>query len=279
MINNKSQLDKLFEYEKQWVTSLGKFFPEEKVVFHGKNLFKDLKDMHWLHLLLFGITGRFFEKNQIKLFESMWVICASYPDPRIWVNRVAALAGTARSTGIVGVGAATSVFEASIYGGGPIIGSIDFIIKLKEKLESGSDVETVIKEELKKSRGIAGYGRPIANEDERLKPILELAENLNMHTGEHVKLAFLVEEKLKIIQGPWALKMNIAALIGALAADQNLTANEFYHFMSLSSSVGIVSCFVDANNKPEGAFFPLRCERIKYEGVNKRKWDTERGKN
>ena len=41
----------------------------------------------------------------------------SYPDARLWNNRVAALAGTARSTGTLGIAAALAVSEAKIYGG------------------------------------------------------------------------------------------------------------------------------------------------------------------
>ena len=44
--------------------------------------------------------------------HALWVN-TSYPDARIWNNRVAALAGSARSTGNLGVSAALAVSEAS----------------------------------------------------------------------------------------------------------------------------------------------------------------------
>ena len=55
------------------------------------------------------------------------MISSSYPDPRLWNNRVAAFAGTARSTGHLAVAGAMAVTEASIYGGQPILKVADFL--------------------------------------------------------------------------------------------------------------------------------------------------------
>jgi len=267
-------IEKLLNYEKQWNTDLGAFFPEQGVIFRGKDLFSELKDISWIHLLLHGITGRIFNEKQVHFFERLWVICTSYPDPRIWVNRVAALAGTTRAALGVGVGAATSVFDAKIYGGTPTLGAIDFMIRAHNNLESGGDLKTFVKTELKTQRVIFGYGRPVARGDERLEPISALARELDFDSGPHVQICRSVEKILVELQGKWALKMNAAALIGALAADQGLSAREFYYFMSFASTIGVMSCYVDANDKPEGAFFPFRCNCIQYEGVKNRKWNS-----
>ena len=42
------------------VTSVGAFFPGERAVFRDHDLHASLKDMDWLELYLFGITGRRF---------------------------------------------------------------------------------------------------------------------------------------------------------------------------------------------------------------------------
>ena len=66
--------------------------------------------------------------------------------------------------------------------------------------------------------------------------------------------------------------MNVATLMAALSADQGLDAQEYYHYMLLCFTAGIIACSKDALDKPEGAFFPLRCEHIEYIGPSSRVW-------
>ena len=60
--------------------------------------------MNWVELYAFGITGLRLSPPQVKVLNALFVL-TSYPDPRLWNNRVAALAGSARSTGALGVAA------------------------------------------------------------------------------------------------------------------------------------------------------------------------------
>jgi citrate synthase len=265
-----SGIKNLLQFEDHWVTDMGAWFQGQRVVFRGEDLFKDLKDKNWMFMLLYGITGRKFNDKQIRLFEGFWTLCTSYPDPRIWNNRVAALAGTVRSSAALSISAANAVSEATIYGRRPDIRSIDFLYRAKKQLDEGNDLLEIIKKELKQYRVILGYGRPVISEDERIKPMISLIRELSFETGEYVKLSFEVEKIL--LEGRWRMKMNIAALLAALAADQGLSPKEYYQFMILSFSAGMFPCYIDSINKPEGAFFPLRCDRINYEGPNQRRW-------
>ncbi len=262
----------LFEYEDNWITNMGMFFPDQgRVVFRGRDLLKDLSCMPWMGLFLHGITGRIFDEKQIRLFEGIWVICTSYPDPRLWNNRVAALAGTARSTAALAMGASTAVSEASIYGRRPDIRAIDFLYKTQRQLDQGVDLKALIKAEYRKHRTIPGYGRPLRGKDERIEPLMALARNLGFADGIHVKLAFSIEKAL--LEGRWRSSMNIAALCAALAADQVLSPRQFYHYSLFSFSIGMLASHIDTASKPEGAFFPLRCDRIHYAGRNQRSWN------
>jgi hypothetical protein len=262
----------LLDHEQYWVTDMGAWFPGERVVFRGKDLFHELGESSWMGLLLYGITGRRFDAQQLRLFEGIWTLCASYPDPRLWNNRIAALAGTARSTAALAVSAANAVSEASLYGRRPDIRAIDFLLRTQSELEAGADLETLVREELARHRGILGYGRPLVRRDERIQPVMALAEKLGYADGVHVRLAFAVEQVL--LQGRWRLQMNIAATLAGLAADQGLSRTEYYQFMVLSFSAGMFPCYADALDKVEGAFFPLRCERIDYGGSQRRAWKS-----
>lgn len=249
---------------------MGAWFPGERVVLRGKDLFHDLGHLGWMELLLYAITGRMFSERQVRLFQGFWTLSTSYPDPRIWNNRVAALAGTTRSTAAMAISAGNAVSDASIYGQRPIIRSIDFLIRIQKQVENGGNLEELVISELMKHRGIAGYGRPVTQRDERIEPVMALAEQVGFAEGKHVKLAFDVERIL--LQGRWRLHMNIAAVLAGLAADQGLTRHEYCEFMVLCFSAGMFPCYLDALNKAEGAFFPLRCSRLKYAGKGRRVW-------
>jgi hypothetical protein len=261
----------LLDAENNWETDLGAWFPGERVVFRGKDLFQELGDSSWMGLLLFGITGREFNEKQIRLFEGIWTISTSYPDPRLWNNRIAALAATSRSTGSLGISAATAASEADIYGQKPMVKIIDFLFRAKKKLEQGVELIEIIETETHTHK-IFGFGRPLISSDERIQPLLHLVNKLGYGKGVYIDLLFQIEKIL--LEGRLHLNMNIAALDAALAADQGLTTNQFYKYMLLCFSVGQLTCSADSFSKPAGSFFPLRCRRIRYEGRPRRSWST-----
>ena len=251
------------------VTKMGAFFPGERVVFRGQDLFISLKNLDWLDLYLFGITGHRFTPQQMKVLHAIWTY-TSYPDARLWNNRVAALAGTARSTGNLGIAAALAVSEAQIYGRGIDMRASEFLIRAKKRVAAGETLEILVRTELKEKRGIAGYGRPLVSTDERIAPMLALVREQDLADGEHLKLAFEVEKIL--LAGGWRLRMNYAALAAALAVDFGLSPYEYYFFVMPAFLAGMPPCYLDAAEKLEGLLFPLPCRVLHYEGVARRRW-------
>jgi len=261
----------LLENEGRWRTKMGAFFPGKRVVFRGKDLFTELGHLSWMQLYLYGITGRIFTEAQGKLFEGMWVLCTSYPDPRLWNNRIGSLAGTSRTTGNLGISAAIAVSEASIYGRRPDIRAINFLLRARRLLNDGKPLNEIVESELAQYKTIYGYGRPIVNTDERIRPMQELAQRLHLSNGPYVKLAFDIEHTLQV--GRWRMHMNVAALAAALAADQGLSEREYYFFAIPSFIAGIAPCFIEANDYEEGAFLPIRTHHVVYKGIEKRTWE------
>ena len=251
------------------VTSAGAFFPGKRVVFRGHDLHASLKDMDWLELYLFGITGRRYTPPQMKVLHALWSY-TSYPDARLWNNRVAALAGTARSTGTLGIAAALAVSEAQIYGRGVDMRASEFLTRARIQMDAGADLKELVRAELKRQRGIAGYGRPIVSGDERIAPMMALVREQGLNGGSHLKLAFEVEKSL--LAGRWRLHMNYAALAAALAADFGLSPREYYFFGIPAFLAGMPPCYLEAAKKPEGLLFPLPCRVMLYEGVTHRRW-------
>lgn len=259
----------LEEYVGRLVTSAGAFFPSERAVFRGCDLHTSLKDMDWLELYVFGFTGRRYTNQQMKVLHALWTY-TSYPDARLWNNRVAALAGTARSTGNLGIAAAMAISEAKIYGRGVDMRAIEFLTRIKMQVDAGADMTELVQLEIKHQRGIAGYGRPIVSGDERIAPMMVLVRELGLDGGSHLKLAFDVEKIL--LAGRWRLHMNYAALAAALAADFGMSPHEYYYYGIPAFLAGMPPCYQDAVEKPEGQLFPLPCRVMLYEGVARRRW-------
>jgi hypothetical protein len=253
------------------VTSAGAFFPGERAVFCGQDLHVSLKDMDWLELYLFGITGCRYSKRQMKLLHAICTF-TSYPDARLWNNRVASLAGTARSTGTLGIAAAFAVSEAQIYGWGVVLRASEFLTRARIQVEGGADLEALVRTELKKTRGIAGYGRPLVSADERIAPLMTVAKETGFDRGPHLILAFEVEKIL--LEGRLRLHINYAALAAALCADQGMSAREYYFSSMPSFLAGMPPCYLDAAEKPEGLLFPVPCRMLSYEGVPRRHWNV-----
>lgn len=250
-------------------TKVGACWPGTRAVFRGHDLHQDLHNADWLELYLFGITGRRFTPQQVKLLHGIWVI-TSYPDARIWNNRVAALAGSSRSSPVLGLTAALAVSEARIYGGGPGLRAIDFFQRAAKAVASGQSLRDFITDELV-TRHIYGFGRPINSCDERLPWLARLAKEQGLDQGPHFKMAFEVE-RILLEMGKNNLLMNYAGMTAALGADLGLTPREFHLFRVPMFLAGMAPCWIEAAGKPEGALFPVTCEKIVYEGVPTRSW-------
>jgi citrate synthase len=251
-------------------TRMGQAFVGSRAVFRGQDLHAELRHMDWMALYVLGITGRHHDAAQVRLLHALWV-CTSYPDARIWNNRTAALAGSARSTPALGIAAALAMSEATIYGGHPYVSSIDFLIRARSHGEQGGALDGFVEAELAQGR-IYGYGRPIASVDERLPWVLGIARELQLDGGPHLQLALEVE-RLLVARNP-KLRMNYAALMSALCADLGFSPTEMHHFQVPVFLAGMSPCFIEAAERAPGTVFPLACDHIAYEGPARRRWPT-----
>ena len=251
-------------------TYAGKAFVGTRAVFMGYALHKDLRHLDWLELYMLSITGKKFSENEIKLLNAIWV-CTSYPDVRLWNNRVAGLAGSARSTPALALGSSLAVSDAVVYGGHPCVRIADFLIKTQEKLLEGKNLEEIVDDELKVRR-IYGYGRPINNTDERLAWLDEIAKSVGLSEGPHYKLSYQLEAIL--VQKNSLLKMNYAAILAALCADMGLSAKQIQLFVFPMFLAGMTPCYTEGVQNNPNSLFKLDCNDIRYTGVSPRKWES-----
>ncbi|TAK94244.1 MAG: citryl-CoA lyase [Aquabacterium sp.] len=254
-------------------TKVGAAFPGSRAVFRGHDLHRDLKDMEWFGLVAFGITGRRVPPEQLRLLVSTWV-WSSYPDARLWNNRAAALAGTARSTPNLAASAAQALSEATIYGRRNEFRAVDFFIKTRKAIESGTSLADYMEAFLKGGGRMAGYGRPISSVDERMPLTMALARELGLADGPYVKLAFEIDDYMAATGRP--LRVNLGALVSAFAADFGWSPREFNQLQFTSFLAGVHPCYLEAADKPPGAVFATRCTDVRYEGVSPRAWPSGR---
>ncbi|PWK50732.1 hypothetical protein [Pleionea mediterranea] len=258
----------LSSYENNVQTKVGLSFLSERVVFRGKDLHFELKDYDWFKFFLFGITGKEFTRQELEVLGFIW-LSTSYPDARIWCNRIAALAGSARTTITLGLSASMAVTEAELYGVKPTKCAIDFLIRANKQVKKGISIDRLVDNELSSRGMIYGYGRPLVREDERIPHVIKYANERGFGKGEHLKLALEIEQCLISLKN---VGMNIAAVYAGLAADMGFDANEFHRFCTLLVFGGMPPCFIEQEEKPPGSFLPIRCSSIIYQGPNKRRW-------
>ncbi len=261
-------LQDLYNQEKEHQTAMGKAFLCERVVFRGKDLHQELGNKDWFSLYLYSITGEEYTEEQLKMLNYIW-LCTSYPDPSIWPNHVTELAGNVRSTPSLSLMSGMAISEASIYGRRPDRRAISFLQKTLKELKDGADLGEILLGELKKYRVVYGYGRPLAKIDERILHTVKKAKELGFSNGEHFELALDIYRYLKKNK---RLSMNVAALDAALCADMGMTPEQYQLFMTPCFIAGMVPCFLDGAEKPEGSVFAMKCDSIIYSGVEKRAW-------
>jgi len=273
---NKPDFSRLLEENaRRFRTTVGMCVPGSHAVFRGEDLHASLRGEDWVALYVYGITGRKLSTAQVRMIHAIWV-CTSYPDGRLWNNRVGLLAAGARSTASLGISAALAVSEATAYGGGAGLRAIDFLQRCRARIEQeGATVADVVATELAQQRRIYGYGRPINSTDERIPWVMELARELGLDGGAFVRLAFEVEKVLVHVNP--ALKMNYAALHAALIADMGLSAREYQLLRIPTFLAGMPPCFVEGAQQPAGAMFPTPCNAINYHGRPGRRWLREDG--
>ena len=260
----------LLEYEGRFQSKIGGSIPGERAVFRGRDVFEDFKNWSWLKMLFFCVAGREPSDEAEKFLNGLYCMCFNYADPRIWNNRVAALAATTSSTAQLAVCSASAVSEAVIYGGPPVSQALEFLLDAKNKFDKGESIEKIIRSELEKNGVVFGFGRPVNKKDERIKPALSLLKELDLFDRPYVQFAAKIQDEL--INSKNNIGFNIGGVMAAFCADEEITSTELYQLMVVCFYVGQLACYIESDSKPVGSFFPLRCNKISYEGADNRQW-------
>ncbi len=251
-------------------STMGGFHPGKEVYVRGLPLHQHWRSGRWFDIYLFALTGRQYNAAETELLETIWTY-TSYPDPRIWNNRVAALAGSGHASVALALGAAIAVTDAGLYGIRPTIEAYDFLAA--HAGDTDEALLAAIEEELRANRRLAGYGRPIVAEDERIEPLMKRADELGLDGGFHVQAAFRIERMLAA--GRWRLKMNYAALVAGFWLDMGMMRHECEALNATAFLAGMPPVWLEARLQAPGLLFPIPLSMVAYEGPAVRSWPSQ----
>ena len=79
----------------------------------------------YMQVVVLNATGRLPSKAIADWIDAIH-ICLSWPDPRIWCNRIGALAGSSRASGVAASCLGVLAAESTSYGIKPLISGVDF---------------------------------------------------------------------------------------------------------------------------------------------------------
>lgn len=259
------------KYHSRVVSSRGGWKIGEGVTNCGYDMMNDLVGKTtYMQVVILNATGRLPTREIADWVEAVH-ICLSWPDPRIWCNRIGALAGSSRTSSVTASTLGLLAAESTSYGIKPLISGVEFIQGAFQEVNDGMFVDDFIDVETKKLGGkphLMGYARPIAKGDERIPAMERVTEKLGFTIGKHLALAYQIEE---ILNERFDESMNINGYVSAFLADQGFTATEVYRMFSALVVSGVTACYADTADRLVGSFAPLKTTDIVYKGAQERK--------
>lgn len=247
-------------------TKIGGWLAGEAVYCHGYNMMEELiGKVTYFQVLLLNITGRLVERRLADWFEACFM-CTSYPDSRIWCNQIGSLGGTLRSSPVASTCAGILASDSRLYAVGTILSAIQLSRDVVKKKRRGMTVEEIVRTYQRTDKSppvMLGYSRPVASNDERIEAMERVTEQLGFEPGEHLSLAYEIQDFLlhKTQEG-----MNFLGYAAPFFCDLGLTPHESYRIISIMVNSGVMACYSEAADQPPESFFPLQCDDIDYQG-------------
>jgi len=230
------------------------------------SLFDDIIGTYgFFELVFLQVTDRLPAPGFVRWMEGM-LMCASFPDPRIWCNQIGALAGSMRCAPVAAVTAGTLASDSFLYGTGAARIALDFAVQALREARAGATAGEIVARRCKPDGSVrlAGYSRPVAQGDDRVEVLRRLAAQSGLPEGEHTALAWQIDA---VLRDRGSDSINALGYGAALVLDQGIAAEEIYRMFTLGVSGGIHGCYCEAADEPAGTFLPLRTDDLEYTGV------------
>ncbi len=243
-----------------------------KVESHGYDLVNDfVGKCSYMQIVILNATGKMPTREFSAWIEAAF-ICLSWPDSRVWCNRVGALGGTVHATPMASVSAGNMAAESLAYGPRTFIKGMNFIKSAYKTIrEDGVAVADFIQNEVDAHGGkphLMGYARPLVRGDERVSALERVARDNGFEVGPYVSLAFEIEEELA---KKFDEVMNLNSYMSAFMIDQGVTSTDACRIYSAMVVSGVAASYVDNVDDKPGLFSPLQVDDIEYRGESERK--------
>jgi hypothetical protein len=233
---------------------------------HGYSL---LDDIHGkcsvFQVIIMNVTGRLPDKRLADFVEGLF-ICLSWPDARIWCNKVGAFCAMTRASPTAAIASGGLAGDSTMYGPGTVP-AIDAFIKCAHEyiVEGGGSVENFIDENGYRGGKLyaPGFARPLAKGDERITAMRRYARELGFVPGVYENMVNQIEEHLALREGEG---LNLAGYFTAFMYDREYSMHELMGITAWCISTGVYASYFEQIDRPPEAFLALKVDDIDYSG-------------
>lgn len=235
------------------------------------NMMEELvSNCDYFQVLVLNCTGRLPPKALGDWLSGLF-ICLSWPDPRLWCNAMGAFSATLNGRVGSGVTAGILSSDSTMFGSTEIMeATSSFMLSSLKQYEKGSNAAEILRNHMtvggkyRRKTPIPGFARPLANGDERVETMRQLARKLGFRERRCERLAVEIEKELLEIQGQ---SINIAGYVAAFMSDQGFSVAENGRLFTTVVNSGVHACYAEEIENPPLSFKPTACADITYTGT------------
>jgi citrate synthase len=238
---------------------------------HGYSLLDEIHGKATMtQLMIMNITGSLPEARLAQFVDGFF-ICLSWPDTRIWCNKIGVFSALTRSSITAAIAAGGLAGDSKIYGAGTARAVSKFVdLAYQQIIEKRLSIKDFF-DNFAYERGklkAPGFARPLAKGDERIPAMTRLARKLGYKTGTYMQMVTDMEAYLVESQGEG---MNLAGYFTAFMKDQGFSVDEIEGIAAFAVSGGVYAAYFEYINQSPNSFLPLRVNDIEYIGPEARK--------
>ena len=216
-----------------------------------------------------NVTARLPERRLADFLEGLF-ICLSWPDPRIWCNKMGAFSAMTRAGPTAAIAAGGLAGDSTMYGPGTVP-AVDAFLKsaYKQIIEQGRSVEEFVDDVAYRGGKLhaPGFARPLAKGDERITAMRRYADELGFVAGDYENLANRIEDHLAQREGEG---LNLSGYFTAFMYDRGYSMQELMGITAWCISTGVYAAYFEQIERPPEAFLSLKVDDIEYTGPERR---------
>jgi len=233
---------------------------------HGFSLLDDIhRKCSVFQVMIMNVTGKLPERRLADFVEGLF-ICLSWPDPRIWCNKMGVFSAMTRSSATAAIAAGGLAGDSRMYGAGTGPAIEAFIVQAYQHTVDGEQgVADFIEDNAYRGGKLfaPGFARPLAKGDERIPAMRRYAQQLDFEVGPYERMANEMEDYLSRKEGEG---LNLSGYFTVFMKDRGYTIEEIMGIAAWSVSTGVYAAYFEYSKEPPEAFLSLKVDDIDYAG-------------